>query len=110
MAPQKNPTHTATVHSTDTDTFTKQLRAIVSANAATPHQQVLANVADQIDNLKKRMEPTRVPKSWMIGTLRYHGQAEGTNRRGKDPNSKRVLAKERKKGNLSLKLKMLEAT
>ena len=82
MAPKRNPTQTATVHSIDTDTsvgqtnnqavtrrdldilaqnlttaFAEQLCAIVSANAATPHQQVLADMADPIEILKKRIEP-----------------------------------------------------
>ena len=66
MAPKRNPTQATTLHSTDTDTstgqannqvvtrrdmdmlaqnlttsYTEQLRAIVSVNAATPHQQAL---------------------------------------------------------------------
>ena len=40
-----------------TTAFIEQLRAIFSANAATPHQQVLANMAGQIKNLKERIEP-----------------------------------------------------
>ena len=45
-----------------TTAFTEQLCAIVSANAATPHQQVLADMADQIENLKKSIEPLEFPK------------------------------------------------
>ncbi|XP_057517902.1 uncharacterized protein LOC130798824 [Amaranthus tricolor] len=87
MAPKKNPTQTATVHSTDTDTsaghannqavtrrdldmlarnltaaFTEQLRAVISN---TPTQQrVLEDMADQIKNLQERIEPHHeVPKS-----------------------------------------------
>ena len=40
-----------------TSAFAEQLHAIVNANAATPHQQVLADIANQIENLKKRIEP-----------------------------------------------------
>ena len=82
MALKRNPTQTAIVHNIDTDTslgqannqavtcrdldmlaqnlttaFIEQLRAIVSANAATLHQQVLADMADQIENFKKSIEP-----------------------------------------------------
>ena len=78
MAPKKNPTQTATVHSTDTDTsaghannqavtrrdldmlarnltaaFSEQLRAIMNNNNP-PQQQVLENMADQIKNLWER--------------------------------------------------------
>ena len=83
MAPKKNPTTTAIVHNTNietsagqannqavtgrdldmlaqnlTTTFAEQLCAIVSANAATPHEQVLADMVDQIKNLKESIEPT----------------------------------------------------
>ena len=46
----------------------------------------------------------------MIGILKYRDQAKEIDKGGKDPNSKRVLVKERNKGNPSLKLQMLEAT
>ena len=74
MAPKKNPTQTATVHSTDTDTsaghannqavtrrdldmlarnltaaFTEQLRAVI--NNTPTQQRVLEDMADQIKNL-----------------------------------------------------------
>ena len=81
MAPKRNPTQTATVHSTDTDTsaghannqavtrrdldmltrnltvaFSEQLRAVMNNNNP-PQQQVLEEMADQIKNLRDRIEP-----------------------------------------------------
>ena len=41
-----------------TSAFTEQLRAIVSDNTVTPYQQVLADITDQIKNLKERIEST----------------------------------------------------
>ena len=82
MAPKKNPTQTVTMHSTDTDTlagpannqaltrqdldilaqnltnaFTEQICVIVSASNAAPQQQVLADMANHIKNLKERIKP-----------------------------------------------------
>ena len=41
-----------------TNAFTKEIRAIVSANNAIPQQLVLAKIATQIKNLKERIEPS----------------------------------------------------
>ena len=86
MAPKRNPTQTATVHNTDTDTsaghannqtvtrrdldmlarnltaaFSEQLRAVINN---TPTQRVLEDMADQIKNLQERIEPHQeIPKS-----------------------------------------------
>ena len=88
MAPKRNPIQTATVHSTDTDTsaghannqavtrrdldmlarnltaaFSEQLRAVMNNNNP-PQQQVLQDMADQIKNLRERIEPHQeIPKS-----------------------------------------------
>ena len=88
MAPKRNPTQIATVHSTDTDTsagqannqavtrrdldmlarnltaaFSEQLRAVMNNNNPAP-QQVLEDMADQIKNLRERIEPpNETPKS-----------------------------------------------
>ena len=80
MAPKKNPTQTATVHSTDTDTsaghannqavtrrdldmlarnltaaFSEQLRAVI--NNTPTQQRVLEDMAGQIKSLQERIEP-----------------------------------------------------
>ncbi|CAO2830646.1 unnamed protein product, partial [Amaranthus hypochondriacus] len=82
MAPKRIPTQTATVHSTDTDTsaeqannqavtrrdldmlaqslttaFAEQLRAALSTNAPAQNQQTLDDMAAQIENLRKRIDP-----------------------------------------------------
>ena len=82
MAPKKVQTQTATVHSTDTDTstgqannqavtrrdldmlaqnltnaFAEQLRAAISANTTNPNPQVLGDMAAQIEDLRRRMDP-----------------------------------------------------
>ena len=93
MAPKKNPTQTATVHSTDTDTsaghannqavtrrdldmlarnltaaFSEQLCTVINDNPA--QQRVLEDMADQIKNLQERIEPhDEISKS--------HGSREG---------------------------------
>ena len=81
MAPKRNPTQTATVHSTDTDTsagqvnnqavtrrdlemlaqnltatFSKQLRAVMSTNNPA-QQRALDDMANQIRNLQDRVAP-----------------------------------------------------
>ena len=87
MAPKRNPTQTATVHNIDTDTsashannqavtrrdldmlarnltaaFSEQLRAII--NNTPTQQRVLEDMADQIKNLRERIEPHQeTPKS-----------------------------------------------
>ncbi|XP_057537254.1 uncharacterized protein LOC130814967 [Amaranthus tricolor] len=87
MAPKRNPTQTATVHSTDTDTsaghannqavtrrdldmlarnltaaFSEQLRAVI--NNTPTQQRVLEDMANQIKNLQERIEPHQeIPKS-----------------------------------------------
>ena len=87
MAPKKNPTQTATVHNTDTNTsaghannqvvtrrdldmlarnltasFFEQLRAVI--NNTPTQQRVLEDMADQIKNLQERIEPHQeMPKS-----------------------------------------------
>ena len=88
MSPKRNPTQTATVHSTDTDTsaghannqavthrdldmlarnltaaFSEQLRAVINNNNPA-QQRVLEDMADQIKNLRERIEPpNEIPKS-----------------------------------------------
>ena len=87
MAPKKNPTQTATVHNTDTDTsaghvnnqtvirrdldmlarnltaaFSEQLCAVI--NNTPTQQRVLEDMADQIKSLQERIEPHQeIPKS-----------------------------------------------
>jgi hypothetical protein len=81
MAPKKNPTQTATVHSTDTDTsagqannqvvtrrdldmlaqnltaaFSEQLRTIIKANAP-DQRQTMDEMANQIRNLQEQVSP-----------------------------------------------------
>ena len=88
MAPKRNPTQTATVHNTDTDTlaghannqvvtrrdldmlarnltatFSEQLHAVINHNNPA-QQRILEDMADQIKNLKVRIEPrNEIPKS-----------------------------------------------
>ena len=87
MAPKKNPTQIATVHSTNTDTsaghtnnqavtcrdldmlarnltaaFSEQLRAVI--NNTPTQQRMLEDMSDQIKNLQERIEPHQeIPKS-----------------------------------------------
>ena len=90
--------------------FTEQLHAIVSTNAAIPISRCWLTCRIRSRTLRRGLNPaTQVPKIQMIGPHRYRCQAKGAVKKAKDPNSKTVLARERKKGNLSLKLKILEA-